>query len=279
MKPAPPIETFRPTKAEKRHMRISHSSINHVRKVMHALICSACLLVTLSSAAEARAIRFVTIAGSPFGFLDKAGAPTGINVEIANSIGAEIGLPYENAIVPYARALAMIETGDADLMIAFPNRRLDAAATRVGPIADLENVVLGRAGTILTGLHDLRGKTVASVRGAEYDAALSADPEIAKYSVNNYEHGLSMLLAGRVDAIVGMKTGIYYQIAAMGSAREELGTPLVLNTKNALLYYSRRNYDEEVLAKVRQALAALISRKAIQRIELKYFGKHDAPPR
>lgn len=243
-----------------------------------ALICAA-LLIGLLNSAEARVFKLVSMAGAPFGFTSDTGKPIDIGVEIGNLILEEAGLTFENTIVPYARAVAMIESGDADFMLAFPNARFQAAAAPTASIAAFENVIIGRAGTAFPTLKELHGKTVASIRVARYDKAFSADPLIEKHYVNNYEQGLTMLLAGRVDAIIGTKTGILYQMDAMGRSRSQLGPPLILNTEDAWLFFSKRNYDEQIAVKLREAISSLRARGALQKILFKYFANPDPLPR
>lgn len=256
-----------------------------VRSTFFAMLYGAALLGGLgglgglAGTAEARVFKIVTIGGSPFGVTDSTGQPRGVNVEIGNLIVEEAGLRFENTVAPYARALAMIESGAADFMIAYPNNRLDVMAQRVGVVARLENVVIGRAGSTFRSLRDLQGKTVASVREAEYDSALSADRDISKYSTNNYQQGISMLLAGRLDAIVGMKAAILYQVEAMHIPRTQLSEPLVLNQKDAWLFFSNSSYDPGVAARLKTALSNLTQRNALRQIEQKYFGSPEVPVR
>lgn len=247
-----------------------------LRSAQRSVLCALLVLAVLANEATARTFKFVTIAGPPFGLTDPTGKPSGINFEVGNRIGDEAGLLYENVILPYARALAMIESGMADFMIAYPNERLERAATPIVNIASLENVVVGVAGTTFPNLEHLHGKTVATVRGAKYDDGFSADPEIKKYLTNNYDQSLSMLLAGRVDAVIGMRIGFLYAIKARGGSHLQLGEPLVLNKSDALLYFANSSYDELTASRVKQAFARLQQRKVIQRIEFRYFGTTSA---
>lgn len=95
--------------------------------------------------------------------------------KIGNRVAEEGGFSYENVIVPYARAIAMIETGEADLLISLSNPRLKESAVQVAHVNKQEIVVVGRQGSDYASMDSLRGKVVAAVRGAEYDKRLSAD--------------------------------------------------------------------------------------------------------
>ena len=141
---------------------------------------------SLVNASEAKSLRIVTIAVEPFGMVDGAGHESGIVYDIANRLAEESGLEAENSIVPYPRAVAMIESGEADLLISLVNTSLKATA--IARISFVENVVIGRSNDHYRAIEDLHGKGVAAVRGAEYDKRISTDPRIKKYAVNSYEH-------------------------------------------------------------------------------------------
>ncbi len=63
------------------------------------------VLIALPLSVQARQLRIETIESLPFGYLDRNGQPTGIMYEIGNRIAEEAGMPYVNAVVPYARTV------------------------------------------------------------------------------------------------------------------------------------------------------------------------------
>lgn len=222
--------------------------------------------------AQARVIRIVTIAVAPFGMESTGGKKSGSVFEIGNLIAEEAGLQYENTILPYSRALAMIESGDADLLIALPSDRLNQKAKQIVRVTTLENIVIGRRGTQYRVLEDLHGKVVGTIREAKYDARFSADTEIKKYNTNNYEQGINMLFAERLDAVIGVKEGIYFALQSIGGTRAMLGEPLMLSRQDAWLHFSNKGYDELIAVALKNAVTRLQQRNAIQKIDEKYLG-------
>ena len=95
---------------------------------------------------------------------------------------------------------------------------------------------------------------------------------IRKYSTNNYEQSLTLLLAGRLDAVVGVNEGLFFSLQSIGGTRALLGEPLVLNRQDAWLYFSNKGYDEASAAALKGAVLRLQQRSAIQKIEEKYLG-------
>jgi len=113
----------------------------------------------------------------------------------------------------------------------------------------LENIVVGRKGTNFKSLDDLHDKTVATVRGAKYDDAFTADTKIIKYDTSRYEQSIKMLINGRLDAMIGPSIGLFFTAKKMGYSREKFGDVLVLNTKDTYLQYSRKSADEKKIGR------------------------------
>ncbi len=226
---------------------------------------------SLVNAGEAKSLRIVTIAVAPFGMVDGAGHESGIVYDIGNRLAEESGFKTKNSIVPYPRAVAMIESGDADLLISLANP--DLKATAIARISFVENVVISRSNDHYQAIEDLHGKSVAAVRGAEYDKRISTDPRIKKYAVNSYEQGLQMLFAGRVDGVVGTKEGIFFSLKAMGVPYTKAGKPLILGRQDAWLHFSNATYDEQTANILREAVLRLQKRNVVPQIEEKYIGR------
>jgi len=199
------------------------------------------LMIFLGShSAWAKTLRIVSLQLHPFGFHD-GDTSRGILYDFGNRIAEEAGFSYENKIVPYTRAIKMLEIGEADFCMLFPNDMLDKCAVKVVPVMMLENIIVGLKGTKFDSLEALHGKSVATVRDAQYDDAFLADKAIQKIETYHYEQSVKILFAGRVDAMIGPKTGLYFTVRKLGFSAEKLGEPLVLNTKDVWLHFSKKN--------------------------------------
>lgn len=56
---------------------------------------------------------------------------------------------------------------------------------------------------------------VATVRGALYDAAFSADA-IRKIEICNYEHNVKMFAARHAGTMIGPRAGLYFTATRLG---------------------------------------------------------------
>jgi len=214
------------------------------------------LLLAIRHSEAADPIRIVTIQLRPFGFLDND-TPHGIHYEFSNRIFELAGLPSTNRIIPYARVMKEFEDGTADVSIMYSNDALTQYAVQVIPVITYENIIIGRAGTQFASLEELHGKTVAQLRGAQMDAAFTEDTAIQKLDVNDYEQGLRMLFSDRVDAVFGADIGLYSSLKSIGHTPEELGTPLVLNTRDAYLHLSKKIATDEMISKLQQIVKTM----------------------
>lgn len=225
-----------------------------------------------SAVAWARELRIVTIESAPFGFVGEDGKPTGMMFEIGNLIAAEAGFTASNQIEPYQRTALSVVRGEADFVLRYGNPELAQGAIAVTRVLGLPTIIVSKAPTTWRSLSELSGKTVAVPRGGRFDAAFDADTSIHRYEVNDYAQTLRMLLQNRLDAGIGSSVGLYYNASKLGIRKEQLGTPLVLSTQYFELFFSKTNANPATLAALKEAVARLEKRNALQKIVDKYVN-------
>lgn len=243
------------------------------RRFIGALPAVALLAGAMPARATALApLRVVTLSIEPFGLLDAAGHAAGMYVDLAVSLSRESGIAFINTVVPYPRAMAMMVSGEADLVFSIPNSKLDQAAQPLAQLFKGDIVVVGRAGTRYNSLADLRGKMVGQIRGAEYVQAFVADPAISKHETISSEQTMRMLLEGRLDAAIGFRHAMFYALRSMKVSRERLGPTLLLSQLDVSMYLARSIRDPAVGATLVKAMAALRGRGVIKDLLERYFG-------
>lgn len=239
------------------------------RGIAYALLL---LASVVSSSVHARLLKIETIDSLPFGYVNENGQPTGLMYEIGNRIAEEAGMPYVNAIVPYARTVYELEQGDCDIVLRYSNEKLDHIAIKVAAIVSLPTIILSAAEHQFRSLSDLHGKTVGVVRGGRFDDAFDADGAIKKVETGNYEQTMRMVMAKRFDAGIGSNVGLYFNARRAGIRPEQLAPPLVLSEKSFYLHFSKKTADEETVAAVRDAVKRLQARGEFQKIIQRYLG-------
>lgn len=228
-----------------------------------------CLLVGCPHLASAERLNVVTVALPPYGYVEQ-GEPVGLTYDIGDALTEEAGYKPNNRIVPLARAMSLIEAGTADIVIMFPNPDIEQAAENLGLVLEMETVVLGRADTRFRSLRDVRGKILASVRGARYDARISKKNGMVVYPTESYSQSLKMLMAGRVDGVVGPRLGLFFAAREVGVPAQAFNEPLHLSQTRSCLFLSKRSATPEKRKRLQKALDRLRSGSDLERLKGNY---------
>lgn len=226
----------------------------------------------LHAVAKPRPLRAVALAIPPFATLDASGRKTGLFVEAIELIARESQHQIEIILAPYARAVAMLRSGEADLMISTSNSAIAEAAEPMGMLWTTEVIAIGRAGIKLDGLQDLRGRTVGMLRGSDYGAAFLDDHEYRKHEITDQLQGIRMLLEGRLDASIGTPLAVFHAMRLLGVPRARLGGTLAVQSREIHLHLSRRNSDEALATELRGAVHILRSSGKADVLLAKYLA-------
>jgi ABC-type amino acid transport substrate-binding protein len=225
-------------------------------------------------ASAAAPLRLVVIDLMPWAGYNGAGKMKGVSVELAQRLSVLSGLPITTQVVPYARAVAMLGAGDADLMLSIDTGRQSGLPVPLAAIGAEDVVVIGPRGTRYAGLTDLCGRTVGHMRRANFDPVFTAETCIVKYEINSYEQGVRMLLQGRLDAMMGVRSTMDYALKKLGTASDSVGEPLVLRQAGMALYVSERMAARadapDLLERLRQACQQLDRDNALATLLVKH---------
>jgi ABC-type amino acid transport substrate-binding protein len=244
--------------------------MDHRRRVLTWLPFAAAAGMACAAPPALR-LKAVTIGVAPYGVRTAEGGASGLFVELTEALAARSGIAIDNVVVPYPRAMAMMKSGEADMLMSIANSRLVSIARPVALVFDGEVVAVGRAGSRYASLADLRGKVVAHIRGVEYNAAFEADRQIRKHETTSIEQSLKMLLEGRVDAAVGSRESLLYALRAMGRPRAQLGTPMAIGRLYVRLYLSYQKEDA-VAEALTGAMDALRDNGTVAELRKRYFA-------
>ncbi|MBA4342924.1 MAG: ABC transporter substrate-binding protein [Methylibium sp.] len=154
--------------------------------------------------AESVELRVVGSADPPFRIFG-AGGPTGLYFDLLNEAARRLGWPLRYTEVPSARALKMMEQGEADLMLGplrTPERERFLSYSRTVLPAEDKAFYTRAAAAPLRRLDDLQGLSIGVHRGKRYGAAFDADARLRRLELNDYRAALEMVSRGRLDAAV-----------------------------------------------------------------------------
>ena len=169
------------------------------------LSCGPVLAGTLDDIKTAGKVRIaIDTAIPPFGMTDDKLQPTGSDVETAQLLAKDLGVPLEIVTTTGPTRIPMLQTDKADLVISTLSITPDRAKVIDFslPYADHPSVVASLKSVPLASYADLAGKKVAVVRGTTQDTDLSREAKGAQ--LVRYEDDATMALAfasGQVDIL------------------------------------------------------------------------------
>jgi len=207
----------------------------------------------------------------PYGYVDKNGKTSGVLFDILEQIILESGLELTNELAPTKRLEFILTTKNngCTLLADVPNIRKNLDL--VEPIDyELKVGVLPKVGVTLVDYASLKEKVLAVPRGIDFDEKFDNDIELLKVNPPTYLHGVRMLKAGRVDAVVGAISNIMFVAKVEGMFQDDFSAPLVFATNHVHLVCSK-DINKGIRKKLKQAIISLKSKGSIQETLDKYF--------
>jgi polar amino acid transport system substrate-binding protein len=238
------------------------------RPVLLLLLLSLLSCLPAPAFALDRELRIVTVEQGACGRMD-GGRLAGFCFELGNALAREAGLRADNRLVPLARGMEEVATDKADMIIALSEDAIVGLVEDIGPVQSFIMVAWARVGTPLRDARDLAGKTVAVVRGARQEFDRAKELRFIPFPCKNHELGFKMLLAGRVDAVLGSLQGLAEIATRIGLDRRFLGRPLALD-RDFMHVYVSLSVPEAVRGRLRKALNRLIEDGTVARLRERY---------
>jgi len=239
------------------------------------LLCAP-LLAAFPAIANAGAapLRMVVIELMPWAGRRKDGQLDGAAVDMAALLSSISGLPIVTRAVPYARAIAMLASGDADLMLAVDATAEAGLPAPLATVGAEDVVIIGKRGARHANPDELCGHQVALLRRARF--ALSLPSCVRRYETSSYEQGLHMLLQGRLDGVAGVRATMDYAIRHLGLKAADLDEALVIGQANISLYLSAKAAAmPAVAARLQQACRQVQRQKKMPALIAQYRQQRD----
>jgi polar amino acid transport system substrate-binding protein len=209
----------------------------------------------------------------PYGFVGTDLKPQGLDIDMANLIGAKLGVKVELVPVTSANRIPYLQTKKADLVISTlgknPEREkvIDFTAA-YSPF--FQAVFAAKAMPVKTAA-DLAGKSVGVTRGAIEDMELTkiAPPsaDIKRFEDNNAT--VSAFVSGQVQVIA---TGA--SVAGNMMARNpQLGTEYKFVLKDSPNFIGVGKGEDKLRLKVNEIIAAAKTSGEIDKMAMKWLGR------
>ena len=185
---------------------------------MRSWLFALLMLAPLCRAGEAEPLRVMTDLWPPFRMEGENGRLQGLDIDLLDELSRRTGLRFEVERAPWARGLAALEQGKADLMTG-----LARTAERERYIQYLNAPYYAcsprfyASPTLATRLDDyekLRGLRIGHVLESVYFQPFDGDQKLNKVGVSNESQLLQMLARGRIDVLVGTDCQVDYALLA-----------------------------------------------------------------
>ncbi|MEN9560528.1 MAG: hypothetical protein RLZZ502_1739 [Pseudomonadota bacterium] len=209
----------------------------------------------------------------PYGFVGTDLQPQGLDIDMANYLGAKLGVKTELVVVSSANRIPYLQTKKADLVISTLGKNPDREkvidfASAYSPFFQ---AVFAAKGLSVKGPQDLGAKTVAVTRGAIEDLELTkvAAPgtDIKRFEDNNTT--VSAFVAGQTQVIA---TGA--SVAGnMMAKNPKLDVEYKFTLKDSPNFVGVAKGEEALRAKVNAIIAEAKKAGDLDRMSQKWLGR------
>ncbi|MBL8331328.1 MAG: transporter substrate-binding domain-containing protein [Rubrivivax sp.] len=209
----------------------------------------------------------------PYGFVSTDLKPQGLDVDMANYIGAKLGVKVELVPVTSANRIPYLQTKKADLVISTLGKNPDREKVIdfTAAYSPFFQAVFAARSVNIKGWADLAGKSVGVTRGAIEDMELTklapAGADIKRFEDNNAT--VSAFVSGQVQVIA---TGA--SVAGNLMARNpQLNTEYKLLIKDSPNFIGVAKGEDKLRLKVKEIIAAAKTSGDLDRMAVKWLGR------
>lgn len=215
----------------------------------------------------------------PMGFREN-GEIVGFDIDLAKAVAEYLGVGVEFLPIDWNSKELELKQGNIDVVwngLTMSQARLDSGEWGFSqPYLENRQVILSLAGSGIDTIADLAGKKVGVQFDSSAQEAVESQPDIIStfaggelVKVDTYTMAIMELKNGTLDAIVGDEILVRYVTEQEGSnlyhiAKEDFG--------NELYAVGCRPGDLSFIAKINEALNALIEDGSAAEISTKWFG-------
>jgi len=228
---------------------------------------------SLLFASEPIVVRFATSNVKPWGFIDQAGAPTGLLIELAQALEGELAstddkhIKINNHIRPYSRVIQEIRAGSVDFAVLFKSPDADKFGISIGKVADHKVLLIGAAGTPpIDEFSQLERKPIGHILGSKWGEHFDSYQALNIMPVSSMEQGINMLLNGRIYAFASTDQALYYALEKLQIPRKKITPLMTIGQVSTHLYFSKASARVELIVPFTEALSTLKEKAVVNTI-------------
>lgn len=159
-------------------------------------------------------------------------------IDLLKRAEQEVGLPFHLRMVPFKRAVVMVENGATDFGVFLESPKRNKLGMPIVKLGNAHMVVVSLKDRAITSLADLKDKKVARVRGGTEIRTLNGVPGLEYYYFNTPQDGVKLLTFGRVDALVTADFRLLDALDKKLVSIADLAEPVLIEPRELWLYWS-----------------------------------------
>ncbi|MEH6346988.1 MAG: transporter substrate-binding domain-containing protein [Bermanella sp.] len=201
---------------------------------------------------------------------------SGIDADILREVARRMDMDIKFVSCPWLRCQRLVMDGKVDFMTsAVWTKERDGYAHFINPPyvtnSTFHFYVLANANVHIHKYEDLYKYKVGDVRGAVKFERFDNDGKIQKYFITADEQLIKVLVANRVDVIVGQESQFDYMIQSQGYGQVKKSSyKYVTNTSPVFMALSRKSKQAKHAKQFSKIMAQLIDEGVVEKIKAKY---------
>ena len=239
-----------------------------------ALLHGSSIWATESVTLEQSSLTACALSEFPWAYPDERDAPAGIAMDLHGYFQRTTGREIHTKPCTVGSAATFLKEGSVDLALLPQAEGLSQWAEPLILAYRAREMVLPRKGVVVHNYEDLYSLTIATADGIDFDSPLRTDPRIARLSAKSADEALGLLVAQRVDAVVGNANVYRFAASRRGIDPNELfGPPFLLAERIVWVYISRKTDAPEFTAKLRAAFDDVSLENMIMQLRDGYYQR------
>jgi len=244
-----------------------------------AALCAALAVPAFAQSAldDILAKKVITVAvptdSAPYGYVGTDLQPQGLDVDVANLIGAKLGVKVELVPVTSANRIPYLQTRKADLVISTLGKNPEREKVIDFTIAysPFFQAIFGPKSLMVKTPADLAGKTVGVTRGAMEDQEVGkiAPPGVDIKRFEDMNGTVSAYAAGQVQ-LMGVGASVAGNFVAKNP---QVSTEFKLLLKDSPNHIGVAKGEDKLRLKVNEIIAAAKASGELNKLALKWLGR------
>ena len=243
------------------------------------LVCFCLVMLPATALAEPENKKIITVAGDayfpPFEFLDERDGLKvyrGFNIDLIRVVIAKTDLELQFLPLPWEEALRALQEGRVD---AVGGMKYDAERAHYFDFSEEYlisslAIFVARDNSIIVELSDLENRRIAVQKDdIAYQKLKNRVLELT--ATVSQEEAIKLLLAGKVDAVVGNRMAGQYIVQRLGAMERVKSVGGFINPER--YGFAVRRGNEELLAKFNEGLRKVKNDGSFDQIYFKWFGE------